>query len=79
MDTGISTDCSFEVYGALVPEPLLDALGVVKVLDVVEEGAAELVFGVPAFGVVDPGELSLQSGEEGFYCGVVVAVAGLSE
>jgi hypothetical protein len=41
-----------------VPESLLDALRVVKGLDVVEEGAAELVLGVPAFGAVDPGELS---------------------
>ena len=62
-----------------MPEPALDALGVVKVLDVVEEGDAELVFGAPPFGVVDPGQLSFQGGEEGFYCGVVIAVPGLSQ
>jgi hypothetical protein len=53
-----STDCSLKFYGASVPKSLLDTLGVVKDLDVVEEGAAELILGVPAFGVVDPGQLS---------------------
>ena len=73
----MSTDRSLEVYGAAVPEPSPNALGVVKVLDVVEEGTAELVPGAPAFGVVDPGQLSLNGGEEGCCCGVVVAVSGL--
>ena len=57
-------------------ESSLDALGVVKVLDVVEERAAELIAGVPVFCVMDPGELSFEGGEEGFYCGVVVTIPG---
>ena len=47
-----------------MPEALLDALGVVEVFDVVAQGVGEFGSGGPGLGVVDPGQFSLQGGEE---------------
>ena len=52
---------------------------VVETLDVVEQRCAQLASSSPAFGAVGPRQFSFQSGKERFHCGIIVAIAGLSE
>src|SRR3954463_9166413 len=69
----------FEVYGASVVEPLLNAVGVVEPFDVVEQGGAQRRSGRPVAALMDPGEFAFDGGEERLDGGVVVAAADGTE